>query len=188
MTASPFRPTLTIRLKPPLQDYIRYIMNLEECGNGEKFLHASTRSYLGRLIAPFLEYRPDGVNPLLPGSDKSLFTFYLPLDMNDCEVRRNSAWVSEKNQVNIQNIVDSHFRFHFRVFADDKVRYLRQEHTAKGSIKKVILQFCADMNITYDDITYDMISKAYYRARCKSRKNGTLAGKRMMIGQLFFII
>jgi hypothetical protein len=45
-----------------------------------------------------------------------------------------------------------------------------------------------DMNINYDDITFDMISKAYYRGRKKSLKCGIVANKRMMIGHLFFII
>ena len=181
------RPTITIRLKPALQDYIRYVMELEGNVHETPYLMATSRSYLGRLVAPFIELRPMEAKPQLPGTDRELFTFGI-ISYRSLETRRNTAWISEKNQINIQNIIEAHFRLHFRVFADDKVRYLREQHTPKGSIKKVVLQFCADMNINYDDITFDMISKAYYRGRKKSLKCGIAANKRMMIGHLFFII
>ena len=181
------RPTITIRLKPALQDYIRYVMNLEGNVHDTPLLVATSRSYLGRLVAPFIELRPMEAKPMLPGTDRELFTFCI-VNYRSLETRRNTAWISERNQINIQNIIEAHFRLHFRVFADDKVRYLREQHTPKGSIKKVIIQFCSDMNINYDDVTFDMISKAYYRSRKKSLKHGTVANKQMMIGHLFFII
>jgi hypothetical protein len=181
------RPTITIRLKPALQDYIRYVMKLEGNVHDTPLLVATSRSYLGRLVAPFIELRPMEAKPILPGVDRELFTFRI-VNYRSLETRRNTAWISERNQINIQNIIEAHFRLHFRVFADDKVRYLREQHTAKGSIKKVVLQFCADMNINYDDVTFDMISKAYYRGRKKSLKCGIAANKQMMIGHLFFII
>ena len=181
------RPTLTIQLKRPLQDYLRYVMNLEFDTPVDQPLIATKNSYLGRLVAPFLDYRPCTENPLLPGKFPDCFTFGLPL-YDEINVRRETAWISKKNQVNIQNIVEYHFRLHFRIYADDKVRYLREQHTPKGSIKKVIIDFCEQVNIHFDDVTYDMVSKAYYRARKKSLKYGSSGSKRMMIGHLFFII
>jgi hypothetical protein len=178
---------LTIRLKPQLQDYIRYIMLVEGDADPEKILTANSRSYLGKLITPFLSYRPVDHHPLFAGNDCNLFTFILPIYNDVIETRCNTVWISEKNQVNIQKIVEHHFRLHFRFFADDKVRYQRETHTQKGSIKRTIYQFCSDMNIKYDDVTYDMISKAYYRSRKKSIKCGIVPGETMMIGQLFFL-
>ena len=181
------RPTITIRLKPQLQDYIQYIMTLEGNFSEGPFLLATSRSYLGRLIAPFVEYRPPDAQPLLLSGDRNLYTFMI-MNYDHINVRHNKVWISEKNQIHIQNIVEAHFRLHFRVFADDKVRYQREQHTAKGSIKRVIQQFCADVNITFDDVTFDMISKSYYRSRKKSIKHGFVGQKRMMIGHLFFLI
>jgi len=181
------RPTLSIRLKPMLQDYIRYITNLEEPRPPGCLMIAKKGSYLGKLVFPFIALRPPDVAPLFGHLDPHLFTFELPY-YDQINVRRGSIWISEKNQLAIQAIVEAHFRFHFRTFADDKVRYMREQHTAKGSIQKVIRQFCSDVNIRYDDTTFDMISKAYYRARKKSALHNISGSKRMMIGHLFFII
>lgn len=180
------RPTLTIRLKPHLQDYLRYILNLEGNFISSTSMVANKSSYLGKLVTPFIEYCPANVNPLLPGEDRNLFTFELPF-FDAFNIRHNTAWISDKNQANIQSIIESHFRIHFRVYADDKVRYLREQHTPKGAIKKVVMQFCSDINIKYDDVNYDMIYKSYYRHRKKSLKY-SLGSKRTMIGNLFFII
>jgi hypothetical protein len=187
MEFSEIRPTLTIRLRRPLQEYLRYVMNLEFMTPPDDPLIATKNSYLGRLIRPFLSYRPMHENPLLPGNDPDLFTFALPL-YDDMEVRRNTAWISRKNQENIQHILDTHFRIAFRMFADDKVRYLKANSNARGPIKNVIIEFCTLFNIHFDSITYDMISKSYYRARKKALKYGSLDSKRMMIGHLFFLI
>ncbi len=181
------RPTLTIRLKRPLQDYLRYVMGLEWDTPVDQPLIATKNSYLGRLITPFLDYRPCAENPLLPGKFPDCFTFGLPL-YDDMEMRRNTAWISEKNQVHIQKILEYHFRLHFRLYADDKVRYIQENGPMKGSIKKIIIQFCEDTNILFDDITFDMVSKGYYRSRQKSLKYASLDSKRMMIGYLFHII
>ena len=182
-----FRPTLTIILKRALQDYIRYVMSLEYNTPPDQDLIATKNSYLGRLVTPFLEYCPSTEIPLLPGKGHDHFTFGLP-QLRSIETRCNTVWISEKNQINIQNIVEYHFRLHFRMYVDDKVTYRREQHTAKGSIKAAVIGFCAAVNIKYDAVTFDMISKAYYRSRKKSLKHGVVPCKQMMIGHLFFII
>ena len=181
------RPTITIRLKPSLQDYIRFIMRLEYEENEDPYYLATASSYLGRLIIPFLELLPGDVTPLLPGPDRDLFTFML-VNYRHLNVRNNTVYISEKNQTFIQNIVEHHFRVHFRIYADDKTRYTREYGTAKGAIKSVALQFCLDMNIKFEDVTYDMIYKAYWRSRKKSKNLETLSNKSIMVGHLFYLI
>ncbi len=181
------RPTLTITLKPQLQDYIRYITSLEETVEEDQMLIAKKGSYLGKLIFPFLQFRPGNKLPLLPDDKYHRFTFELPY-VAKFEVRNNTAWISAKNQMAITRIVESHFRMHFRTFADDKVRYLQGNNCAKGSIQKVIFQFCSDINMQYDHVTFDMISKAYYRSRKKSDSRVSCTNKSMTIGDLFFLI
>jgi len=188
MKPSETRPTITIRLKRPLQQYIRYIMDLEFPTPIDEPLVATTNSYLGILVEPFLAYRPVQENPLLPDpKNEELFTFGLPL-YDKLNTRRNTVWISEKNQRYIQRHVEYHFRLHFRTYADDKVRYAQEMRSPKGSIQKTIIQFCNDVHINFDDVSYDMLSKAYYRARKKSIKYGTVGSKRMTIGHLFFIV
>ena len=115
------RPTITIRLKPALQDYIRYVMKLEGNVFESPLLVATSRSYLGRLVAPFIEIRPMEAKPILPGIDRELFTFRI-VNYRSLETRRNTAWISERNQINIQNIIEAHFRLHFR---DDRCNRFR---------------------------------------------------------------
>ena len=181
------RATITIKLKPSMQDYIRFIMRLEYEENEEPYYLATTSSYLGRLVIPFLEVLPENVTPLLPGTDRNIFTFML-VNFRNINVRNNTVYISEKNQIFIQNIIEHHFRVHFRVYADDKIRYNRDEGTAKGAIKNVALQFCLDMNIKFEDVTYDMIYKAYWRSRKKNRNLETCSNKSIMIGHLFYLI
>jgi hypothetical protein len=187
MAKSGTPPTLTIKLKPQYQDYIRYLMMMEGYATMGSVIKAYRASYLGKLISPFLTLQPRGAVPLI-GHTSEYFTFYLPF-YDRLNVRNNTAWISPENQKHIEAIVDAHFRFHFITYALDKSRYLRQEHTAKGSIQKVIISFCHDVNIQYDAVTYEMIEKAFYRARKKMDKNFLpFSSKRELIGHLFFLI
>lgn len=167
------RPTLTIILKRPLQDYIRFVMSLDEPVSNDQILLASKHSYLGRLVAPFLEYCPATELPLLPERSPDHFTFGLTrFRLDTIETRNNTVWISQQNQVNIQRIVEYHFRLHFRMYADDKLRYYKKMNKSKNTIKDLINAFCADVNIKYDTITFDMVAQAYYRSRKKSEKFG----------------
>ncbi len=187
------RPTITIKMRPYLQDYIRYIMNMESKFPEGDLLCATKNSYLGKLIFPFLERMPPRAKPNFQfdryqkNQEGYSFTFALPY-FHEFEVRRNTAWISLKNQQAIQQIVEAHFRLHFRFYCDDKVRYRLETKTQKGSIQAVVNEFCSQMNIRRDDITFDMISKAYYRARKKSIRHGFIDSNRKTIGHLFFII
>jgi hypothetical protein len=181
------RPSLTIIMRKPLQDYIRFAMSLDAGYKLEDDLLATKNSYLGRLVEPFLEYCPGNEIPLLPGKGPDHFTFGLP-QFRSIETRCNTVWISRKNQLNIQNLAYHHFRLHFQMFVDDKVRYRREVHTAKGGIKSAIQEFCSAVNIKFDEVTYEMLSKAYYRSRIKREKNGFSPCKPVMIGRLFFLV
>lgn len=174
-------------MRKPLQDYIRFSMSLDSGYLMDSDLIATKNSYLGRLVQPFLEYCPGNEVPLLPGKGPDHFTFGLP-QFRGIETRCNTVWISQKNQLNIQNIVYHHFRLHFQMYADDKIRYRREIHTAKGAIKDTILDFCASVNIKFDAITLEMLSKAYYRSRIKREKNGFSPCKPVMIGRLFYLV
>jgi hypothetical protein len=185
MIASKKKITLTIKLERYLQDYIRYISNIEYRRPDDLVLFAQKGSYLGKLVSPFIEYRPD-IIPVIDRFNDDSFTFEVPqVHFRDF---RGNIYISEANQDHIKKIVEAHFRLHFRFYADDKVRYLRDIHTPKGAIKKVIHQFCSDTNLTCDHVTYETISKSYYRARKKSNALNQRTNKTAMLGHLFFII
>ncbi len=185
-----FRPTLTIILKRPLQDYIRYVMSLEQPIDNDQILLASKCSYLGRLVTPFLEYRPTSELPLLPDRGPDHFTFGLTRFTEFIQPRNNTVWISYENQVNIQHIVEYHFKLHFRMYADDKLRYFKYKRVKRNTIKNLINSFCVDVNMKFDTITFDMVAQSYYRSRKKIGKKGfeldnKFVSRNMMMLDLF---
>ena len=174
-------------MRKPLQDYIRFVMSIDSGVQMNGDLVATKTSYLGRLIEPFLEYCPANEIPLLGGKNPEYFTFGLP-QFRSIETRCNTAWISPKNQVNIQNLAYHHFRLHFQLFADDKIRYANANLAMKGAIKKTITDFCTAVNIKFDEVTFEMLAKAYYRNRIKREKNGFSPCKPVIIGRLFYLI
>jgi hypothetical protein len=81
------RPTLTIRLKPYLGEFLR-------CRMVDPV--ARKKSFVGTLLRPFIENSPLGYIPK-PMNGDDVFTFELPY-YDDFNVRRGSAYISEKNR------------------------------------------------------------------------------------------
>ena len=183
------RPTLTIKLKPQYQDYIRYLMKIEGYGSSPHEMMAFRGSYLGKLIAPFLQFMPLNYKPLIEDGSREFFTFMLPI-YDEFEVRNNTAWISERNQRHIERIVDAHFRIHFMTYAMHQVTWqIEVNNNKKGYIQKTIIKFCADVNMVYDETTYDLISKSFFRTRKKYFENDkSLTGKTAIIGHLFHLV
>jgi hypothetical protein len=141
------RPTLTIKLKPYLAEFLK-------CRMVDRV--ARKKSFVGTLLRPFITNSPPGyIYKPLTGDD--VFTFELPY-YDDFNVRRGSAYISEKNMEEFERILNAHFWDLFFSFMDDKMRYTT-------SIKKCILQFCADNSLSFNESTYEMFNKAYYRKR-----------------------
>lgn len=171
--------TITIRLKPHLQEYLR-------CKLGQESLTAK-RTFIGPLLRPFLQIRPQKVPPVMATGEEYI-TIEIPTYMR-FEVRRGSAYMSERNQAEFERILNAHFWDYFFSYMDDKVRYFASETTRKGAIKRCILQFCSDNNISYNHINYEMMKKAYYRRRKESPKKEKKFANNLSLGcPLCFLI
>ncbi|MBE0663767.1 MAG: hypothetical protein IH597_15030 [Bacteroidales bacterium] len=154
------RPTVTVKLKPYLQDYLRGRLNDK--------LSADSRNIIGVLLKPFIEYIPRDATPTFPESNEYI-TFELPY-YDKLNTRNGTVYVNEENQVNFQRSLECFFKELFFQYVDDKVRYdlvIDGKNVRRGQIKKIILQFCADYNINFDNLTYDLLQKSYYRRRQK---------------------
>lgn len=174
------RPTVTIKLKPHLQEYLR-------CKLQEEEILATKRSLIGVMLRPFLEIRPKGTAPDFSCGD-NFMTFRLP-KFNDLNVRNGTVYISKENQDQFERILDAHFKDMFFSYLDDKVRYMREQHTSKGAIKKCILQFCADFHISYNRVTYEMLKKAYYRRSTEqAEKRSFFSSKLSLTCPLLFLI
>lgn len=179
------RTTITIKLKPYLQEYLKCKLKQEDV--------TANRTFVGVIVKPLISYRPMDVKPSFTNGDEYI-TIELPTYM-DLEIRRGSVFMTESNQEQFERILNWHFWDLFFQYMDDKVRYMSKENTRKGSIKKCILQFCSDYNISYNHLNYEMMKKAYYRRRAKEelrsrteRKSHLFAKKLSLNCPLFFLI
>jgi hypothetical protein len=172
--------TVTIRLKPYLQEYLRCKLQSEDI--------SAKGNFLGTIIRPFLSLRPSDEPPCFECGPEFI-TIQLPT-YQDLEVRRGTVHMSEKNQEAFGRILNAHFWEMFFNYMDDKVRYMNSENTRKGTIKRVILQFCSDHNISYNSLNYEMMKKAYYRRRVYPvKKSKSIFAKNLSLScPLFFLI
>jgi len=148
---------VTIKLKPHLQEFIKSILN-DEC------LYTSRKSVIGAMITPFVEIAPKNyVFSQSKGPD--YITLTLAGKLSDIDHRGAPIIISEENQKNFERLLGIYFKDIFFRYVDDKIRYTNE-------IKKCILMFCRDYNISFTHITYEMLKKAYYRyKKCKPTPN-----------------
>ena len=146
------RSTITIRLKPYLQDFF---FN-ESCA-----VYVSSFRFVGHVIRSFIEPLPEGQAPYFPKGPEFI-RFKLPV-YHDIELRGN-YFISEENQKIIGRCLELHFKELFYNYMDDKVRFF-------CSFKKSILQFCSDYNIPFNNDFYETLKKDYYRRRKRAVEN-----------------
>jgi hypothetical protein len=165
------RQTITIKLKPWLQEFL--ICSLQDHGV------ASKRNVIGAMLTPFLEYAPvDYTYHFLEGEE--FITFELPDHIAGKNPRSGSLVVSHENQKNFERMLDVYFKDLFYNYIDDKIRYNRE-------IKKCIYQFCADYNLTFNNVSYEMLKKSYYRRR-KQKKTEKSSAKMSLRCPLIFLM
>ena len=149
------RPTLTVKLKPYLQEYLRSELRRS---------HVSKRNILGVILMPLLERRPAGIPPFIPkGAEFITFTLPFTRDINI----RGDVWISPVNQEMLEKYLEWYFKQLFFNYMNDKVRYC-------GSFKKAILQFCADYEFAMNHINNEMLKKDYYRKRKRKKDEKSL--------------
>jgi hypothetical protein len=162
--------TVTIKLKPYLQEYLK-------CKLAEP-LTASSKNIIGVIMHPFLEYRPKNQPPFIPQGDEYI-TFELPRPMG-FDIRSGTVYISERNQENFERILNNHFKDLFFSYVDDK-------NKMGFPVKKCILQFCSDYNISFNHINYEMLKKSYYR-RLREGKKNIFPTKLSLSCPLFFLM
>lgn len=170
---------VTIKLKPYLQEFLRCKLHAEQ-------EVPVKRNFIGTLLKPFLQVRPSDIAPEFHAGPEYI-TFQLPT-YSDLEVRRGTVYVSEKNQAAFERILNAYFWDFFYTYMDDKVRYLGKEReSGYGVIKRCILQFCSDFDISFNDLNYDMMKKAYYRRRLLAEKKIQNSAKILSLTSLLFL-
>lgn len=149
------RPSVTIKLKPYLQEYLLCELRSNL---------ASKRNIIGILLQPFLEKRPTGVPPFIPDGPEYI-TFLLPYEKK--KNIRGNLWVSPENQQLFERFVEWHFKQLFFHYMNYRVKEYK-------SFKTAIHQFCADHDFTYSHINYELLKKDYYRKRKRKKTEKSL--------------
>jgi hypothetical protein len=155
--------TVTVKLKPYLQEYLA-------CKSNDN-VNGSLKTFLGAIVRPFIDYLPPEGDPYfykkLEGYKKEDFLEITVPVYKGMDTRNGTAYMPESNFRDFERIINVHFWDLFYNYVDDKIRYNKR-------IKRIIIQFCTDYHITYNRLTYDMLKKAYYRKSIK-KKSGILA-------------
>lgn len=173
--------TVTVKLKPYLQEFLKAKLK-------DAMITANKNNLVGVTLRPFLEVRPKDVKPEFHCDDPDWITIRLP-KYDDLNVRNSTVYVSEENQKYFQAIMETHFKDFFYSYMDDKVRYGKGANLKKGIKKRIIMQFCADFNLPFNNINYEMLQKSYYRRSKELKKNHPfLSSKLSAMCPLFFLL
>jgi hypothetical protein len=152
--------TITIRIKPYLKDFLVHI-NGHELPDGSLVVVASKKNITGYYLFPLLEKTPAGWKPMKDDPEK-LLTIELPY-MADLNIRCNN-FLSEVSMRHFQSAIENIFLGEFY----REVSYALA-HNPKQKIKDAILDFCDAYEISFDNITYEMLRKRYTRYRQETK-------------------
>ncbi len=155
MKLSDNRASITIKLKPYLQEYLLCELRSNM---------ASKRNIIGIILNPYLEKRPDDIAPFIPEGPEYI-TFFLPGDKK--KNIRGNLWVSPGNQLIFERFIEWHFKQIFFHYMNYRVKECR-------SFKKAIIQFCVDHEFTFSHINYELLKKDYYRKRKRKKTEKSL--------------
>lgn len=166
------RQTITVKLKPWLQEFLT--CSLQDAAV------ASKKNVIGAMITPFLEYAPASYVPVT-NKGEEFITFELPDHIAGKNPKNASLVITEENQKNFERMLDVYFKDIFYNYIDDKIRYNRE-------IKKCIYQFCADYKITFNNVSYEMLKKSYYRREKRQKKTKLISAKLSLKCPLIFLM
>jgi hypothetical protein len=165
--------TLTVKLKPYLQEFLL-------CKLSDEAAEASKRNLIGAMLSPLVEYAPrDYIFKKKDGPD--YITFEIPRELGKKETRYGVLTISEGNQREFERMLTSYFNDIFFQYVDDKIRYTTE-------IKKCILLFCSDYDISFNSITYEMLKKKYYRRKKSINRNKIFTRKMSLSSPLIFLL
>ncbi len=166
------RQTITLKLKPYLQEFL-------VCKLHDNAHIASRKNLIGAMLAPLIEYTPkDHVFERKKGPDYFTLEITQNLGLKD---NRGNLYISETNLAHFERSLKIYFNEIFLSYVNDKVRY-------NNEIKKCILMFCSDYNISFNYITYEMLKKKYYREQKNSKKQKKLSPKLSLCCPLIFLL
>lgn len=146
--------TLTLKLKPYLQEFLI-------CKLADEASVASSKNLIGAILGPLIEYAPKDY-VFTKKSGPTHITFKIPQNLN-LKDNRGNIYISNANQKNFERTLKLYFTEIFIAYVNDKIRF-------NNEIKKSILMFCTDYNISFTHITYEMLKKKYYRFQTKKNK------------------
>ena len=156
MKETPITYSVYVKLRPYLQEYLI-------CKSNNN-LKASQTEFVGTIIRPFITLLPEGGDPFfftkLKDYHKDDYVEITLPNYRSKDIRNNTVYFPESNYKDFERIISVHFWDLFYNYVNDKIRYNKR-------IKRVIIQFCTDYNITYNRLTYEMLKKAYYRRKIK---------------------
>jgi len=148
--------TVTVRIKPYLKDFLVHV-NGRELENGSVVVTASKKNITGYYLFPNLIKAPPGWKRL-DDDPRKLLNIELPY-MDDLNIR-TYCFLDEVGMRHFQSGIELVFLAEFYREVSHALA-----HNPKQKIKDAILDFCYAYDISFDNITYEMLRKKYTRYR-----------------------
>lgn len=155
--------TITIKIKPYLKDFLVHI-NGHELPDGSQVVVASKKNITGFYLFPLLEKTPVGWKPL-QDDPRKLLSIEMPY-MPEMNIRYNN-YLSDVGMRHFQSAIENIF------LAEFYREVSRSINASPGcKIKDAILDFCYGYEISFDNITFEMLRKKYtrYKLTLKGQK------------------
>lgn len=160
-----------IKIKPYLKDFLLHINGVED-ENGNTIINASRKNITGYYLLPLLEKVPADYK-LLKAPPEQVLEIRLPY-LPEFNIRYRN-YVSDLNMRHFQSAIEV-------IFLGEYYREVNKAmtHDPNMKLKHAIIDFCYAYNISFDNITYEMLRKKYtrYRAGLNKRKHPTALQKR----------
>lgn len=145
--------TVVIHLKPYLKEFITARFTAAEL--------SSRKNIVGIMVQKFITYSPNGsYTPDTNGPTALVISLVAGPGYNP---RRGNAYISPKNQKELERLIYHLFKDTFHSYMADRTRYIDQ--TSEGTIKDCILQFCVDYNLSPESVQYDSLKRDWLRHR-----------------------
>lgn len=154
--------SVNVLIKPYLKDFLLHINGREDADGEKTVVVASKKNITGHYLFPLLQKTPPGWKPLSGQLDR-LLTIELPY-LEEFNIRCNN-YVSEIGMRHFQSAIENIF---LAEFYREVTQQLNQDSSTK--IKDAILDFCYAYEISFDNITYEMLRKKYTRYRMASKE------------------
>lgn len=143
-------PSVRLYMKPYLVEFARCMLSNSQFSN---------QNLIVKIVKPFIRRAPVTYKHQQITSSSDCLEISLPL-LSDLNITDNKVFIHPRDMKSISGIFQSHFDSMLFFYVQDKIRYNKE-------LKKCMYQFIADLDMSHEFVSYEMLKKKYYRFSLK---------------------